>query len=256
MHEPPELFSDSFSYRLTHRDSRRISILWLCVYTVASPEMCMGFQVAERERTDPIRILVVDDHLIVRIGLSMLLASEPGFVVQGDVDSGNRAVDFLQRNPVDVVMLDLRMDKESGLDFISAILRSRAHPKVLILTSYDYDEDIYRAASAGAHGYLLKEASRTEISDAIRTVMKGNLYFPGKTAARITERATRPDLTAREAEILFLVSKGLTNKEIGNTLSLSPFTVRNSVIRILTKLDVSDRTEAVAMAIQQGVLKE
>jgi DNA-binding NarL/FixJ family response regulator len=223
---------------------------------MAACESCTwSSKVVESERTDPIRILVVDDHLIVRVGLSMLLASEPGFVVQGDVDSGKRAVDFLQRNLVDVVMLDLRLDKESGLDYIVPILESRAHPKVLILTSYDFDEDIYRAASAGVHGYLLKEASRVEISNAIRTVMKGSLYFPGKTTERITERATRPDLTPREVEVLFLVSKGLTNKEIGNTLSLSPFTVRNCVIRILTKLDVSDRTEAVAMAIQNGVLK-
>ena len=202
-----------------------------------------------------VRILVVDDHPIVRAGLALLLSREQGFHLAGEVDSGMNALEFLQHQTVDIVLLDLRMPKESGLDVLPRILVSSCKPKVIILSSFDYDEEIYRAAKDGAHGYLLKDASRAEITSAIRSVMDNQLHFPKAIAERIAERDIRLGLSPREQEVLIMMSKGLTNREIANVLSISHFTVRNHVIRILDKLDVSDRTEAVSVAIRQGILE-
>lgn len=201
-----------------------------------------------------IRILIVDDHPIVRAGLTLLISKEQGFQLEGEVDSGQDALDFLQHRPVDVVLLDLRMPKESGLDVLPRILVSPCTPKVIILSSFDFDEEIYRAAKGGAHGYLLKDASRIEITSAIRQVMVNKLHFPEAIAERIADRNNRQSLSPRELEVLQMMSKGLTNREIAHALSISHFTVRNQVIRILEKLEASDRTEAVSVAIQQGIL--
>lgn len=201
-----------------------------------------------------IRILIVDDHLIVREGLTTLLGKEEGFVVAGGVESGERAIAFLARNPVDVVLLDLRMPAASGLDVLPEILAGPNPPGVLILSSFEYEEEIYRAAKAGAHGYLTKDATRANIIAAIRGVAAGERHFPQSIAARIAERDSRAGLSPRELDIIKLISKGLTNKEIGRTLEISQFTVRNHVIHIFEKLEASDRTEAVSIAMQLGIL--
>lgn len=202
----------------------------------------------------PIRILIVDDHPIVRAGLATLLKKEQGFHLAGGVDSADAALSFLVQHPVDVVLLDLRMPKTTGLDVLPAILGRTSPPKVLILSSFDYEEEIYRAAKAGAHGYLMKDATRVEIVGAIRAVANGQIHFPESIALRIAERKGRKGLSQREQEILMMLSKGLTNKEIGRILLISQITVRNHVSHILGKLEAADRTEAVSIAMQQGVI--
>lgn len=202
----------------------------------------------------PIRILIVDDHPIVRAGLATLLRKEEGFHLGGGVDSADAALAFLDQHPVDVVLLDIRMPKTTGLEVLPAILGRKCPPKVLILSSFDYEEEIYRAAKAGAHGYLMKNATRDEIVGAIRAVAGGLVHFPENIALRIAERKGRRGLSQREQEILMMLSKGLTNKEIGRVLLISQITVRNHVSHILEKLEAADRTEAVSIAMQQGVL--
>jgi DNA-binding NarL/FixJ family response regulator len=201
-----------------------------------------------------IRILIVDDHPIVRAGLVSLLGKEPGFRVAGSVNGGDTALAFLQRHIVDVVLLDLRMPKLGGLDLIPFLCRLPLAPRVLILSSFDYEEEIYRAAKAGARGYLLKDSTRAQIVEALRRVASGRLHFPNGFAERIAEREARIGLSPREQDVLIMISKGLTNKEIGRALLISQFTVRNHVNHILEKLDAGDRTEAVSIAMQQGVI--
>ena len=204
---------------------------------------------------NPIRILIVDDHPIVRTGLATLLKAESGFRLVGSVDGGEEALAFLGQHPVDVVLLDLRMPKMSGLDVLPAIRKLHPAPYVLILSSFDYEEDIYRAAKAGARGYLMKDSNRAQIVEAIRAVAAGRLHFPKGIAARIQERQGRTGLSPREKDVLQMIAKGLTNKEIAHVLAISQFTVRNHINHLLEKLQATDRTEAVSVAIQQGVIE-
>jgi DNA-binding NarL/FixJ family response regulator len=142
----------------------------------------------------------------------------------------------------------------NGIDTLDAMKKSCATARAIILTSFETDEDIYRAVQAGAHGYLLKNTSLKEMVDAISTVNSGKKYFPGYIASRLAERMMRTNLTAREIEILKMLAKGPTNKQIGHALGISDHTVRNHVNSILEKLEVSDRTEAATTAIQRGII--
>jgi len=202
-----------------------------------------------------IRILIVDDHPVVRAGLSSMLATQPGIDVVGSASSGEEALDMVRRDMPDVVLLDLRMPGMSGIDTLLALKAMKAPARVIILTSFEMDENIYRAVQAGALGYLLKDTSQSQMLEAITTVHSGRRYIPSQIAARLAERMMRSNLTAREVEILEMLAKGLTNKQIGTALSISDNTVRNHVNSIMEKMEVSDRTEAVAVAIQQGILQ-
>jgi two-component system, NarL family, response regulator len=202
----------------------------------------------------PIRVLIVDDHPVVRAGLTSLLRKESGLKVVDTAHNGEVALDVLRRSAVDVVLLDLRMPKISGIDFLSLLRETTAPPAVLILSSYAYEEEIYRALKAGARGYLSKDASRAEIVAAINTVSAGGKYFSPEIEGRLAERESRSSLSTRETEILEMVSKGLTNKEIARVLQISKYTVRNHINHISAKLEVGDRTEAVTVALQQGIL--
>ncbi len=183
-----------------------------------------------------------------------MLGTQTQLEVLGAVSSGKAALAMLQQNAIDVVLLDLRMPEMTGVEMLLQMKRAGHTARVIILTSFETDEDIYRAVQAGAQGYLLKDTSLKEMVEAIRTVHGTKRYFPREIATRLADRMMRTDLTFRELEILTMVSKGLTNKDIGRVLGISNFTVKNHVNSIIEKLDVCGRTEAATTAIQKGII--
>jgi len=202
----------------------------------------------------PIRILIVDDHPVVCAGLTSMLSTHPGFEVVGSAASGEEALAVLKNKSPHVLLLDLRMPGMDGIAVLHALKSTASPPAVIILTSFEKEEDIYRSIRAGAQGYLLKDTSESEMVTAISTVDAGERYIPRRIAARLTNRMLRADLTGRELSILELLAAGSTNKEIAGRLSISDNTVRHHVNNIMDKLKVSDRTEAVATAIRSGIL--
>ena len=206
-------------------------------------------------RSAPIRILIVDDHPVVLAGLTSMLGTQAGMEVAGFASSGEEALEILRSKPVDLLLLDLRMPGMNGIDTLHAMKRSKISVRVIILTSFETDEDIYRAVQAGAQGYLLKDAPQSDMIDAIRSVHSGKRYFPQQIAARLAERMMRTNLTARELEVLKMLATGLTNKQIGCALNISDNTVRNHVNSIIEKLEVCDRTEAATTAIHRGIIE-
>ena len=201
-----------------------------------------------------IRIMIVDDHPVVRAGLASMLSTQPDMDVVGSASSGLEALALLDRITPDVILMDLRMPGMSGLDAIRAINTRHDAPRIIVLTSFDTDEDIYQTVGAGAHGYVLKDAPQELLLQAIHTVHATKRYFPADIAARLTERMARSNLTPRELQVLQLVAKGLTNKDIGRAFGISDKTARNHVNSIIEKLDVSDRTEAATIGIRQGLV--
>jgi DNA-binding NarL/FixJ family response regulator len=202
----------------------------------------------------PVRVLIVDDHPVVCAGLTSLLRRQSGLRVAGEAHTGEEALEIVHRASIDVVLLDIRMPTITGLELLPLLRNLPAPPNVVMLSSYDYEEDIYRAVRAGASGYLSKDATRAEIVAAIVAVHNGGQYFPPAVAARMAQRELRSSLSSREIEILRMVSKGLTNKEIARVLEISQYTVRNHLNHISAKLDVTDRTEAAMVAMQQGII--
>lgn len=204
---------------------------------------------------DPIRVLVVDDHPVVRMGLGSMLDSQKGISVVGMVASGGEALSSLAKLHPDVVLMDLRMPEMDGVDAIIALRAADANIKILVLTNYQMDEDIFKALQAGALGYLVKSAPQEEIVSAIRSVNQGKRCIPPAIAVKLAERISHSALSAREAEVLQLVARGLTNKQIGTILFISDKTVRNHVISLMDKLEANDRTEAVTIAIRKGLIR-
>lgn len=201
-----------------------------------------------------IRILIVDDHPVVREGLSSMLARVPGLTVVATVAGGCEAIELLKTAIVDIALVDLRMPGMSGIESIRELHRVSPNTKSIVLSSFESDEEIYQAVEAGASGYLLKEMDSEVILGGIRDVYNGGSCFPRSITKRLTERKRRVDLSPREKEILGLVVKGFTNKEIASALRLSQFTVRNHLNHLTAKLQVSDRTEAAFFAIQTGLI--
>lgn len=201
-----------------------------------------------------IRLLIVDDQTVVRAGFSSVLRSQVGMDVVGAVPSGEEALRFLEHSAVDVLLLDLHMPTMSGIETLLSLQKLSCPPRVIILSSFEPDEEIYRSVETGARGYLRKDTACSEIIGAVYAVHSGGSYLPQWIVDRISERKPRSNLSPRELEILEMVSKGLTNKEIGRAIQVSHFTVRNHVRHIIEKLEVGDRTEAATVAIQQGIL--
>jgi two-component system NarL family response regulator len=201
-----------------------------------------------------IRLLIVDDQSVVSAGFSSVLRSQAGLTVLSAVASGEEALRFLERFAVDVLLLDLHMPAMSGIETLLRVQELSCPPQVIVLSSFEPDEEICRAVEMGAKGYLRKDISCGEIVEAIRAVHSGSSYLPQWIVTQTSERRLRLSLTPRELEILEMVSKGLTNKDIGRAIRVSPFTVRNHVRHIIAKLEVGNRTEAASVAMQQGML--
>jgi len=203
-----------------------------------------------------IRVLIVDDHPVVRAGLASMLGTCRQLSIVGSATNGAEAMAFLQTHAVDVLLLDLRMPEMSGIDVLIALKRLSLTPRTIVLTTYEMDEDVYKAVQAGAQGYLLKDTSLPEIVEAIEAVNAGKRYLPRHIASRLAERMSRSTLTPRELEIIAIVARGLTNKEIGSVLHISENTVRNHINSIMEKLEVSGRTEAATSAILRGIIQQ
>ena len=201
-----------------------------------------------------IRILIVDDHPVVCSGLTSMLSAQTGIEVVGSAASGEEALAIVQRDRPDIMLLDLRMPGMDGIGVLKALGRTEHATRVVVLTSFEKEEDIYRAIRAGAQGYLLKDTTESEMVAAISVVHSGKRYIPRHIAARLADRLMRSDLTARELQTLELLAQGSTNKQIAGALNISDNTVRHHVNNIMEKLQVTDRTEAVATALRNGVL--
>lgn len=201
-----------------------------------------------------IRILIVDDHPVVCAGLTSMLSSQAGLIVGASASNGERALALLGEEHFDLMLLDLRMPGMDGVAVLERLKEIPDAPRVIVLTSFEKQEDIYRAIRTGAYGYLLKDTPESEMVDAIRSVASGKRHIPRDIAARLADRMLRQDLTGRELEVLELLAQGATNKQIAEALGISDNTVRCHVNNIMEKLQVSDRTEAVANALKNGIL--
>jgi len=184
-----------------------------------------------------------------------MLSSLPGLAVCGSAAGGAEALELIEVEHPAIILLDLRMPGMSGIDLLRAMRALPAPPRPIVLTSYESDEEIYRAIEAGAQGYLLKNTPQGEMVAAIEAVHAGKHFIPPRIAARLAERMVRSTLTQRELEILEMVVRGLTNRQIGSALGISENTARNHINSIIRKLDVSGRTEAATAAIQQGLVR-
>ncbi|MBO2437872.1 response regulator transcription factor [Actinomadura nitritigenes] len=194
----------------------------------------------------------------MRAGVAALLAGEPGIEIVGEAGDGRAAVGLAERLRPDVALVDLRMPVLDGVSATTEILARRTGTRVLILTTYDTDEEIERAVEAGAVGYLLKDATREQLADAVRAAARGETVLAPRVAQRLVARMRQPApvaLTAREAEVLDAVADGLSNAEIGRRLVIAEATVKTHLLRVFAKLDVSDRTRAVVVALERGLIK-
>jgi two-component system NarL family response regulator len=203
---------------------------------------------------EPITILLVDDHPVLREGITALIARRPDMQVVAEATNGQEAVDLYREYRPGIVLMDLQMPVMNGVDAIKAIMQDDSSARIIVLTTYDGDEDIYRSLQAGALAYLLKDASREELMEAIRTVHRGKALISSTAAAKLAVRLHKSDLTARELQVLEQIASGKSNQEIGVSLFISEGTVKAHVNNILTKLGVSDRTNAVIVAIQRGIV--
>lgn len=202
-----------------------------------------------------IRVAIVDDHPVVRFGLAAIINLQPDMEVVAQAGTGEEACQKFLAHPVDVVLVDLRLPGMSGVEVIRRLRKANPKLRFLVLTIYDGDEDIHRALEAGAQAYLLKAMSHTELVKAIRTVQAGCTFLPDPISRSLAERPPGPALSARELEVLELVVKGLSNKEIGEALGISEATVKWHLNIIFSRLNVSDRTQATVVALQRGIVQ-
>ena len=202
-----------------------------------------------------IRIMVVDDHHVVRQGLVSIINKEPGLQVVADTGSGEEAVVLFRKHKPDVTLMDLRLPGISGAEAVAAIRGEYPHSRFIVLTTYDGDEDIYRALQAGAQAYLLKGMFREVLIEAVRAVHAGLRRIPPEVQARLDGRMGSHHLTSREVQVLGLIAKGKSNREIAAVLSIGDGTVKWFVKNVLSKLGVNDRTLAVTTALQRGIIR-
>lgn len=202
-----------------------------------------------------ISVLCADDHPLVRKGIAWILAKEPDLRLVAEASTGREAVEQFKTHRPDVTLIDLRMPNMDGVEATEAILHEFPEAKIIALTSYAGDQEIFRTLKAGVHGYLLKEMVHTEVVRAIRTVHLGKRLVPAEVTERLSQYLPQPALSPREAEVLSFVAKGMSNKEIAEQLGTSEGTIRIHVQHILSKLQAGDRTHAVTIALQRGILR-
>jgi two-component system NarL family response regulator len=199
-------------------------------------------------------VLVVDDHPVVRAGLRAMIDAQPDMETVAEAGNGEEAVDLFRRHRPAVTLMDLRMPGMGGVAAIETLHESFPDACILVLTTYDGDEDIYRALHAGARAYLLKDMPREELLETIRAVHAGAHRLPPEVAARLAERMHQSELTSREIEIVERIADGLSNKQIAAALGIGEATVKTHVNNIMGKLGASDRTHAVTLALRRGFL--
>jgi DNA-binding NarL/FixJ family response regulator len=207
---------------------------------------------------DKIRLLIVDDHPVVRDGLRGMLERQPDFEVVGEAGDGKEALSSAERLKPDIVLMDLRMPIMDGVTALGEIKTRQPQIQVLVLTTYDSDADILPAIEAGAAGYLLKDSSREDLYDGIRAAARGETVLAPTVAARLVGRMRMPaddQLSSREVEVLQLVAEGASNSDIAAQLHISQATVKSHLVNIFGKLGVSDRTAAVTAALRRGILR-
>jgi two-component system NarL family response regulator len=201
-----------------------------------------------------IRIMVIDDQAVVRQGFVALINTVPDMSVIAEGTNGREAVELYRRHRPDVTLMDLRMPELGGVEAIAAIRKEFPDARLIVLTTFDGDEDIYRSLQAGAQGYLLKDMFFEELEDAIRKVHGGSRRIPAQVAERLAERMGSSDLTGREIEVLEQIVAGHSNKAIANRLNITEATVKSHINSILSKLGVNDRTQAATTALQRGLV--
>jgi DNA-binding NarL/FixJ family response regulator len=204
--------------------------------------------------SDPIRILVAEDHLVARVGVGTIVNMQPDMAVVAEASDGQQAVEMYRKYLPDVVLLDMRMPVMGGVEAATAIRAQYPNARMIALTTYGGDEDIRRALAAGVQAYLTKDVLHDELLKAIRAVHAGQTYLPPAVAAALAAQFPRPDLSAREIQVLELIVRGLANKQIAYHLGIAEHTVKNHVKNILSKLGAQDRTQAATAAIQRGII--
>lgn len=214
-----------------------------------------GDAAARAGDTAVIQVLIADDHPVVCLGLLGIINAQPDMVVVGQARTGNEAVSLALKHAPDVILMDLRMPGMSGVEAIAAIRSERPESAFIVLTTYQGDEDVRKALAAGAQSYLLKGMSHLRLLEAIRNVHMGHTYLPRSIRNSVPVKVNRPALSPREVDILRLIVKGLCNQEIADKLSITRGTVKWHVNIILRRLGVSDRTQAVVVAAQRGIVE-
>jgi DNA-binding NarL/FixJ family response regulator len=210
--------------------------------------------VKKLKKISPIRVMLVDDHPAFRKGMAALIESEPGLEVVAQTGNGSEALELYREKQPDIVLMDLRLPGLGGVEATIAIRKEFPDARVIVLTTFDTDEDIYRAIQSGAKSYLLKDTPEDELAATIRAVHAGEPALPEKMAKRLAERQQRANLSPRETEVLQLLTKGRSNKEIAASLFLSEDTVKAHLKTLFAKLKVQDRTEAAISAIRHGIV--
>jgi two-component system NarL family response regulator len=203
---------------------------------------------------NPIRVLVAEDHLVLRLGLVTLIQRQPDMVLVGQASNGQQVIEMFRQHRPDVTLMDLRMPGMSGSDAIAAICGEFPRARIIVLTIHRGDEAVYQALRAGARGYLIKDVPVEEILSAVRDVHQGQQRIPGDIASRMVDRMRQEDLTSREIAVIKLIARGFSNKQIAAKLGVSEATARSRVASILGKLGVTDRTHAVTLALERDII--
>ena len=206
------------------------------------------------KKDSKIRVLVADDHYVVRMGVIAIINNEPDMEVVAEAANGTQAIGLFRQHQPDLVLLDSRMPLKSGVEAAEEIRQTSSAARIVMLTAFDGDEDIHKALRAGAQGYILKNATGEQLIPALRAVAAGKDWIPAEVANRLAKRKEYEPLTPRELEVLHELAKGLANKQIADVMNISQHTAKGYLKNILTKLHVADRTEAVTVAIQRGLI--